>query len=142
MEKILSALGLGSNLDQRMDTFSKGMKQKVLIASGLLHNPEIIILDEPLSGLDANSVMVIKDLIQRLAAEGKTIFYCSHMMDIVEKVSEKIVLINNGIIVANGSFAELKAQLGDSSLEQMFANLTVGHTLTGAADDIMSAMHD
>ncbi len=142
MEKILGALGLGFNLDQRMDTFSKGMKQKVLIASGLLHNPEIIILDEPLSGLDANSVMVIKDLIQRLAAEGKTIFYCSHMMDIVEKVSEKIVLINNGVIVANGSFAELKAKLGDSSLEQMFANLTVGHTLTGAADDIMSAMHE
>jgi len=117
------------------------MKQKVLIASGLLHNPEIIILDEPLSGLDANSVIIIKELISRLAKEGKTIFYCSHMMDIVEKVSEKIVLIDQGVIVANGSFAELKAQLGESSLEQMFANLTVGSTNAGAAGDIMSAMH-
>jgi len=141
IEKFLTAFGLKSNIHQRMDTFSKGMKQKVLIASGLMHNPEIIILDEPLSGLDANSVIIIKDLIQRLAKEGKTIFYCSHMMDIVEKVSEKIVLIDNGAIVANGSFAELKVQLGESSLEQMFANLTAGHTLTGAADDIMDAMH-
>jgi len=141
MERILTALGLQSNLNKRMDTFSKGMKQKVLIASGLLHNPEIIILDEPLSGLDANSVIIIKELISRLAKEGKTIFYCSHMMDIVEKVSEKIVLIDQGVIVANGSFAELKAQLGESSLEQMFANLTVGSTNAGAAGDIMSAMH-
>jgi ABC-2 type transport system ATP-binding protein len=141
IEKMLTALGLQANLNQRMDTFSKGMKQKVLIASGLLHNPEIIVLDEPLSGLDANSVIIIKDLIQRLAKEGKTIFYCSHMMDIVEKVSEKIVLIDQGTIVANGTFAELKAQLGDSSLEQMFANLTASTSLSGAADNIMDAMH-
>jgi len=141
IERILAALGLQANLNQRMDTFSKGMKQKVLIASGILHNPEIIILDEPLSGLDANSVIIIKDLIQRLAKEGKTIFYCSHMMDIVEKVSEKIVLIDGGAIVANGTFAELKTQLGESSLEQMFANLTAGDSLSGAADNIMDAMH-
>jgi len=141
IERILAALGLQANLNQRMDTFSKGMKQKVLIASGILHNPEIIVLDEPLSGLDANSVIIIKDLIQRLAKEGKTIFYCSHMMDIVEKVSEKIVLIDGGSIVANGTFAELKTQLGESSLEQMFANLTAGASLSGAADNIMDAIH-
>jgi ABC-2 type transport system ATP-binding protein len=141
IEMIITGFGLKPNLHQRMETFSKGMKQKVLIASGLLHNPEIIILDEPLSGLDANSVIVIKDLISRLAKEGKTIFYCSHMMDIVEKVSDKIVLIDGGTIVANGSFDELKAQLGENSLERMFANLTSGHTLHQATDDIMDAMH-
>ena len=140
MEKILAALGLKDNIHQRMDTFSKGMKQKVLIASGLLHNPEIIILDEPLSGLDANSVIIIKELIQKLAKEGKTIFYCSHMMDIVEKVSEKIVLINEGVIVANGTFDELKAKLGEKSLEQIFANLTAGGSLDGAAGQIMDAI--
>ena len=137
----MSGFGLTDNLHQRMETFSKGMKQKVLIASGLLHNPEIIILDEPLSGLDANSVIIIKDLISRLAKEGKTIFYCSHMMDIVEKVSDKIVLIDGGTIIANGSFDELKTQLGENSLERMFANLTSGHSLNRAADDIMDAMH-
>jgi len=142
MTKILSALGLKDVINQRMDTFSKGMKQKVLIASGLLHNPEIVILDEPLSGLDANSVLIVKDLIQRLAQEGKTIFYCSHMMDIVEKVSDKIVLIDQGVIVADGSMADLRSQLGDKSLEQMFESLTLHGSLSGAADDIMNAMNN
>lgn len=140
MIKILGALGIQGNIDQRMDTFSKGMKQKVLIASGLLHNPEIIILDEPLSGLDANSVIIVKELITMLAKEGKTIFYCSHMMDIVEKVSEKIILIDDGMIVANGTFLELKEKLGDKSLEQMFASLTSGESLSGAAGKIMDAI--
>jgi len=72
--KMMTALGLEENLHLRMDTFSKGMRQKVLIISGLLHNPDIIILDEPLSGLDANSVIIVKDLISRLAKDGKTIF--------------------------------------------------------------------
>jgi len=142
MNNILTALGIHGNINQRMDTFSKGMKQKVLIASGLLHNPEIIILDEPLSGLDANSVIIVKELITMLAKEGKTIFYCSHMMDIVEKVSEKIVLIDHGEIVANGTFAELKEKLGNKSLEQMFAALTSDESLSGAAGRIMDAISD
>ena len=69
--KMLAALGLEANMHQRMDTFSKGMRQKVLLISGLIHNPDILILDEPLSGLDANSVIIIKELISKLAAEGK-----------------------------------------------------------------------
>jgi ABC-2 type transport system ATP-binding protein len=140
LTKILTAFGLKDAIRQRMDTFSKGMKQKVLIASGLLHNPEIVILDEPLSGLDANSVLIIKDLLHRLAKDGKTIFYCSHMMDIVEKVSDKIVLIDQGTIVAEGTMAELKTKLGDKSLEQMFENLTLHGSLSGAADEIMDAI--
>lgn len=141
INKILTAFGLGENIHQRMDTFSKGMKQKVLIASGILHNPEIVILDEPLSGLDANSVLIIKDLLQRLAQEGKTIFYCSHMMDIVEKVSDKIILIDQGVIVAEGSMSELKSRLGDKTLEQIFESLTLHGSLSGAANEIMSAIN-
>jgi ABC-2 type transport system ATP-binding protein len=115
------------------------MRQKVLITSGLLHNPDIIILDEPLSGLDANSVIIVKELINKLAKEGKTIFYCSHMMDVVEKVSDRIVLINEGTVIANGTFEELKAQQGDSSLERIFAHLTAKDSLTAAADELMNA---
>ena len=137
--KMLSAFGLESNLNQRMDSFSKGMRQKVLIASGLLHNPDIIILDEPLSGLDANSVILIKELINKLARDGKTIFYCSHMMDIVEKVSDRIVLIDDGRVVADGSFEELRQQQGDKSLEQIFAQLTAKDSLSMAADELMKA---
>ena len=138
--KMMSAFGLSANIDQRMDSFSKGMKQKVLIASGLLHNPDIIILDEPLSGLDANSVIVIKELISKLARDGKTIFYCSHMMDVVEKVSDRIVLIDEGRIIANGSFEELKQQEGNKSLEQIFANLTGKDSLSVTADELLKAL--
>jgi ABC-2 type transport system ATP-binding protein len=137
--KMITAFGLEDNLHQRMDTFSKGMRQKVLICSGLLHNPDIIILDEPLSGLDANSVIIIKELISKLANDGKTIFYCSHMMDVVEKVSDRIVLINDGIVIADGSFDELREQQGNLSLEKMFANLTGKENLTDAAEALRNA---
>ncbi len=136
--RMLDAFGLGANKDQRMDTFSKGMKQKVLITSGLLHNPDIIILDEPLSGLDANSVIIIKELIDKLAKSGKTIFYCSHMMDVVEKVSDRIILINEGNVVADGTFEELKRSQDNTSLEQIFARLTASDSMHEASDKLMN----
>lgn len=134
---IMKIFGMEGNLHQRMDSFSKGMKQKVLIASGIMHNPEIIILDEPLSGLDANSVIIIKELISSLAKDGKTIFYCSHMMDIVEKVSDRIVLIHEGQVIANGTFEELKQQRGNNSLEKIFSELTSAESPTFKADQLM-----
>jgi len=140
--KIMAAFGLQANINQRMDTFSKGMKQKVLLASGLIHSPDILILDEPLSGLDANSVIMVKELIGKLARDGKTIFYCSHMMDVVEKVSDRIILIDNGAIVADGSFEELKTQQGNQSLEQIFAQLTTKGVHNNAADDLMRAFEN
>jgi len=142
IERMMAAFGLDQQLNQRMETFSKGMKQKVLIASGLLHNPDIIILDEPLSGLDANSVIIIKDLISKLAKEGKTIFYCSHMMDVVEKVSDRIILINQGVVVADGSFRELQQREGNTSLEQIFAQLTGNTAGLHAADDLLRAFEE
>ena len=125
-ESMLHTFGLSANINQRMDSFSKGMRQKVLLTSGLLHNPDIVILDEPLSGLDANAVIMVKDLIQVLKQEGKTIFYCSHMMDVVEKVSDRIVLIDKGQILADGTIDQLRNNTTDS-LEQIFAKLTGGH---------------
>lgn len=142
VNRMMHAFGLSANIDQRMDSFSKGMRQKVLIASGLLHNPDIIILDEPLSGLDANSVIILKDLISRLAKEGKTIFYCSHMMDVVEKVSDRIVLIDEGRIVADGTFEELKQQQGNKSLEQIFSSLTSKDATSNSADELIRAMEN
>jgi len=136
--KLLSAFGLGNNLNDRMDTFSKGMRQKVLLISGIIHNPRIVVLDEPLSGLDANAVILVKELIMRLSKEGKTIFYCSHMMDVVEKVSDRILLINKGEIVADGTFESLKQNHSDT-LEQIFAKLTGRDTSTHETDAIMNA---
>jgi ABC-2 type transport system ATP-binding protein len=137
-EKMLDSFGLLPNIDQRMDSFSKGMRQKVLLTSGLLHNPSIVILDEPLSGLDANAVILVKELLQVLKQEGKTIFYCSHMMDVVEKVSDRIVLIDQGSIIANGTIAELKGD-GNDSLEKIFSKLTSAGDFDRRADDLASA---
>lgn len=127
--KMLESFGIINNMHQRMDSFSKGMKQKVLITSALLHNPSIVILDEPLSGLDANAVIMVKELLQVLKKEGKTIFYCSHMMDVVEKVSDRIVLIDKGTIVADGTFDELRKDSSDS-LEKIFSKLTASEDVT------------
>lgn len=139
--KMLDSFGLLSNIDQRMDSFSKGMRQKVLITSGLLHNPSIVIMDEPLSGLDANAVILIKELLQALKQEGKTIFYCSHMMDVVERVSDRILLINNGSIIADGTLTDLRGGTTDS-LEQIFSRLTSGENQVQKADDMAAAMND
>lgn len=139
--KMLDSFGLLGNIDQRMDGFSKGMRQKVLIISGLLHNPSIVILDEPLSGLDANAVIMLKELLQMMKQEGKTIFYCSHMMDVVEKVSDRIVLIDKGRIIANATIEELKKDSTDS-LETIFAKLTSAENQTQKAGDFASAFSE
>jgi ABC-2 type transport system ATP-binding protein len=139
--RMLDSFGLLANMDQRMDSFSKGMRQKVLLTSGLLHNPSIVILDEPLSGLDANTVIMVKELLQVLKQEGKTIFYSSHMMDVVEKVSDRIVLIDKGIIVANGTISDLRQDSNDS-LEQIFSKLTAGEGFNHRAGDFASALND
>lgn len=140
MTEMLSSFGLSENIDQRMDSFSKGMKQKVLITSGLLHNPKIVILDEPLSGLDANAVILVKELMQVLKNEGKTIFYCSHMMDVVEKVSDRIILIDKGSIVADGTIQQLRGD-GQASLEQIFSSLTSHSDSSAQADAFAAAMN-
>lgn len=137
--KILESFGLLEHLDQRMDSFSKGMRQKVLLTSGLLHNPSIVILDEPMSGLDANAVIVVKEVLQMLKQEGKTIFYCSHMMDVVEKVSDRIVLIDKGKVIANDTIDVLR-QGTDDSLERIFAQLTSNNSLNEAAGNIAQAL--
>lgn len=137
--KLLAAFGLESNANNRMDTFSKGMRQKVLLISGIIHNPQIIVLDEPLSGLDANAVIFVKELISLLAKEGKTIFYCSHMMDVVEKVSDRILLINQGSIIADGTIEELKTDPNES-LEHIFAKLTNTGNSALDASNIITAI--
>ncbi len=122
--KLMELFGIQQVYDSRITSFSKGMKQKVLLISSLIHNPEVLFLDEPLSGLDANSVMVFKEIMSHLAQQGKTIFYSSHIMEVVEKISHRIILINNGSIVADGTFQQLKEQSKEGSLEDIFNQLT------------------
>ncbi|MFC0300284.1 ABC transporter ATP-binding protein [Virgibacillus soli] len=123
-ENLMQAFEMADVFHARISSFSKGMKQKVLITSSLLHDPDLIFLDEPLSGLDANSVMIMKDILEELAKRGKTIFYSSHIMDVVEKISNRIVLIADGQIRADGSFEELQVESKEGSLENIFNQLT------------------
>lgn len=129
-EVLMNLFEMKPNLNQRIATFSKGMRQKVMICSALLHNPDLIFMDEPLSGLDANSVIMVKEMLIHLAHEGKTVFYSSHLMDVVEKISDRIILIDQGKVIADGSFDELNKHSNDENLEKMFTRLT-GNTNHG-----------
>lgn len=121
---MLEAFELTEWAGKRLETYSKGMRQKVLLSAALIHNPELIFLDEPLSGLDANSALLVKALLAKLAAAGKAIFYSSHVMDVVERVCDRILILDEGRIIADGTFEELQAQTSISSLESIFAQLT------------------
>lgn len=140
-KKLLSLFEIDEeNYHSRITSYSKGMKQKLLIIASLIHNPDILFLDEPLSGLDANSVMIFKEILAQLAAQGKTIFYSSHIMEVVEKISDRILLLNNGQIVADGTFEELKEMSTEGSLEQIFNQLTGFNKHKDIADEFISTL--
>lgn len=137
-KKLMELFNLEKVYDSRISSYSKGMRQKVVIISSLLNNPDILFLDEPLSGMDANSVMVFKEVLAELASQGKTIFYSSHIMEVVEKISNRIILINDGKIVADGSFDKLKEKSMEGSLEEIFNNLTGFKEHREIAEEIVS----
>ncbi|MDW7661271.1 MAG: ABC transporter ATP-binding protein [Bacillota bacterium] len=123
-EHLFQLFGIKEAFYNRISSYSKGMKQKLLIISSLIHNPDILFFDEPISGLDANSVMVFKEIIKKLAEQGKTVFYSSHIMEVVEKISDRIIVLNDGVIVADGNFEELKTASKEGSLQDIFNQLT------------------
>jgi len=108
-----------------ISSYSKGMRQKVLLAAALLHNPEIILLDEPFSGLDVNSALVMRQLIRELAARGKVVLFSSHELETVERVSSHIVILHQGRVVANDSIEQLRALMSLPTLEEIFSQLAV-----------------
>ncbi|MFO0981870.1 MAG: ABC transporter ATP-binding protein [Planctomycetota bacterium] len=121
---LLEVLGLTERLDTPMSGFSKGMRQRVAIAAALIHDPEVVILDEPLSGLDAHAAILLKEIVLRLSRTGRTIFYCSHQLDVVERVCHRVVILNRGRIEADGEPEELIRRSRESSLEAVFRELT------------------
>ncbi len=120
----LELFGITDSSERIMTGFSRGMRQKVLISAALMHNPDILFLDEPLAGLDANTAVVLKELLRELASQGKTIFYCSHVLDVVEKVCDRVVILTEGEVVADGGVEELKEMTHRASLEDAFTKLT------------------
>lgn len=124
ISELLNIFDLYEVRNTRISSYSKGMKQKLAIIASIIHNPDLIFFDEPITGLDANSAIVFKEMMKTLKEQGKTIFYSSHIMEVVEKVSDRILLLNDGQIVADGNFEELKEKALGSNLEDIFNNLT------------------
>ena len=139
-EELLELFGLGDAQHQRMSEYSKGMRQKVVIAAALLHRPEVLFLDEPFDGLDANTAAVAKELLKRLADQGRTILFCSHILEVVERVCSRIVVINEGRKIAEGTAADICEAAGAATLEEAFSRLTGVRDVGLVAADMLSAL--
>jgi ABC-2 type transport system ATP-binding protein len=124
IDVLLAGFGLAQQRKLRLGSYSKGMRQKVMISAALLHNPNVIILDEPLTGLDVESAMMTKSVLSSLAADGKTVIYSSHVLDVVERLCHRVLIIDQGNVVADGSPDELKSRVEQNSLEAVFRKLT------------------
>ena len=136
----LEVFGLTADQHAPMSAYSKGMRQKVLIAAALLHDPQIIVFDEPNSGLDVTSALILRSLVQALAGQGRMVLYSSHVLEIVEQVATAVLILQAGRVAAQGSIAELRGMLALPSLEQVFRRLVVTSDVDGLARDLVEVM--
>ena len=139
-EELLALFDLSAAKHQRLKEFSKGMRQKVVIASALLHRPDVLILDEPLDGLDANTALVMKELLRKLAAQGKTILFSSHILEVVERICTRIFIINKGRYVTDGSAEKIRGETGSASLDAAFGKLTGVRDVGQVTADFLAAL--
>ncbi len=125
IEGMLRLLGLSDDRHASISSYSKGMRQKTLLAAALLHNPRLLILDEPFSGLDVGTSLVLRGLMQELAARGRIVLFSSHELETVERVCARVVILHKGKVVANDSIENLRALMSLKDLESIFAQLAV-----------------
>lgn len=133
----LRLLGLTGDRDVPISSYSKGMRQKILLAAALLHNPGLVLLDEPFSGLDVNSALVLRGLIRELASRGKVVLFSSHELDTVERVSSRIVILHKGRIVANDSIEHLRTLMSLPTLEGIFSQLAVEQNTEAVTQELV-----
>jgi ABC-2 type transport system ATP-binding protein len=138
--RLLALLGLESWRHSPISLYSKGMKQRVLISAALMHDPKLLVFDEPLSGLDVISARLFKDLLQELAAQGKGILYISHVLEVVEVVCDRVIVIAKGRILADAPPAELKESLALANLESVFAQLVRQEDTRSVAREMVDVM--
>ncbi len=125
IDRYLELFGLASDIYTPLQSFSKGMRQKVLISAALIHDPDIIVLDEPNSGLDVASTLILRSLVRTLSSRGKIVIYSSHVLDIVEKICERVLILHKSRVVAHDSVSRLRELAQAASLEEVFASLAV-----------------
>ena len=140
IEAFLRLLSLWDARHSLISSYSKGMKQKILISAALMHDPDIIIFDEPLSGLDVTSALVFRNLVKALSAEGKIILYSSHVLEVVEKVCSHVTILRKGRMVANDSVERLRDLMALPSLEDIFAQLVLQEDTEKTARELVSVM--
>jgi len=125
MDRLLRLLSLHSDRHSPISSYSKGMRQKILLAAALLHDPELLLLDEPFSGLDVSSALVLRSLVQELAARGKVILFSSHELETVERVCSRVVILHRGKVVADDAIEHLRALRSAATLEEVFSQLAI-----------------
>ena len=125
IDRYLEIFGLDTDRHAPLSAFSKGMRQKVLIAAALIHDPQLVVLDEPNSGLDVAATLVLRSLVATLAERGKAIIYSSHMLDAVEKVCQEVVIIRNGSAIASTSVTRLRELTESRTLEEAFTTVAI-----------------
>jgi ABC-2 type transport system ATP-binding protein len=123
IDALLELFSLAGDRHAPISSYSKGMRQKILISAAILHDPELILLDEPFSGLDVHATMVLRSLIRSLAASGKTVLFSSHVLEVVEKVCHRVVILHKGRVVANDSIGRLRDLMALPTLEEIFSQL-------------------
>jgi len=140
ISRFLAIFGLDTDVHAPLSAFSKGMRQKILLAAALLHNPRVVVLDEPVSGLDVSTALVMRSVVRSLAADGRIIFYSSHELETIEKISTRVIILRSGEVVADDSAARLRELMHAPSLEDVFAQLAVKQDLGQTADAILEAV--
>ena len=129
--QLMAMFGLAERADELLEGYSHGMRQKVVLAAALIHQPRVILLDEPTVGLDPASARLLKDVLQEMARQGAAVFLSTHILEIAERMCHRVGILKEGKLIAQGSPAELRQMVGhgDESLEDIFLELTGGHKL-------------
>lgn len=140
MDELIRLFGLWDERFTQLSSYSKGMRQKILLSAALIHNPDVLILDEPFSGLDVTSALMLRRLLAGLAQRGKIILYSSHVLEVVEKVCSKVLILRRGEVVAYDSIDQLRRLMQQPSLEGVFAQLANVNDEDGLADRVLDVV--
>lgn len=141
IDGLLRLFSLHSSRHAAIASYSKGMRQKILLSAALLHNPDLLLLDEPFSGLDVGTGLVLRSLIQELAARGKVVFFSSHELETVERICSHVVILNRGKIVADDSIERLRSLMATPTLEGIFSQLAVEQDAAAISREIAELIH-
>ncbi|PYQ70776.1 MAG: ABC transporter ATP-binding protein [Acidobacteria bacterium] len=140
IDRFLQLLDIYDDRYQTLSSYSKGMRQKILISAAVLHNPQVVVLDEPFSGLDVSAARILKAFVKALADEGKIVVFSSHVLEVVEQVCSRVVILKDGVVVGHDSVSQLRSTLQLPSLDAVFASLVREENVTGRARGLVEVM--